>query len=92
MLGNYRVAAQLASRVVLSSTELVSYLAQSVQGLVSSSMTGSHSSSPGRVVSSRPALGPTQPPVHSVPGVLSRWVKRQGRGSDHSPPTSAKVS
>jgi hypothetical protein len=28
---------------------------------------------------SRTALGPTQPPIHSVPGVLSLGVKRPGR-------------
>jgi hypothetical protein len=49
-------------------------------------------SSPGRVknfhfsMSSRPALGSTQPPVQWVPG-----VKRPGREADHSPPTSAEV-
>jgi hypothetical protein len=36
--------------------------------------------------SSRPALGPTQPPIQSVPAVLS-----PGRGAYHSPPASAEV-
>jgi hypothetical protein len=41
---------------------------------------------------SRPALGPTQPPVHWVPGVLSPGVKaRPGRDADHSLPSSAEV-
>ena len=31
---------------------------------------------------SRPALGPTQPPVKRVLG-LSRWKVRPGRGADH---------
>jgi hypothetical protein len=39
-----------------------------------------------------PALGPTQPPVQWVPGVLSPGVKaRPGRDADHSPPSSAEV-
>jgi hypothetical protein len=33
--------------------------------------------------SSRPALGFTEPPI--------KWVKRQGREADHSPPTRAEV-
>jgi hypothetical protein len=33
--------------------------------------------------SSRPPLGPTQPPV--------QWVKRPGRGADHRTPSSAEV-
>jgi hypothetical protein len=37
-------------------------------------------------VSSRPALGFTQPPFQWVPG-----VKRLGRKADHSPQTSAEV-
>jgi hypothetical protein len=55
------------------------------------------SSSPGRVknflfsTSSRPALGSTQPPIQRIPGDLSPRVKRLGRETDHSPPTSAKV-
>jgi hypothetical protein len=41
---------------------------------------------------SRPALGPTQPTVQWVPGVLSPGVKaRPGRDADHSPPSSAEV-
>jgi hypothetical protein len=40
---------------------------------------------------SRTALGPTQPPIHWVPGALSLVVKRPGREADHSPPSSAEV-
>ena len=39
---------------------------------------------------SRPALGPTQPPIQWVPG-LTPGVKRRGRGVDHPPPTRADV-
>jgi hypothetical protein len=41
--------------------------------------------------SSRPALGPIQPPVQWVPGALSLGVKRPGHEADHSPPSSAEV-
>ena len=39
---------------------------------------------------SRPALGPTQPPVQWVPG-LSRGKKRPGRDAGPSPPSNAMV-
>jgi hypothetical protein len=40
----------------------------------------------------RSALGPTQPPVQWVPGVLFPGVKaRPGCDADHSPPSSAEV-
>jgi len=39
---------------------------------------------------SRPALGPTQPPVQWVPG-LSRGKERPGRDADPSPSSSAVV-
>jgi hypothetical protein len=41
--------------------------------------------------SSRPALGPTQPPTEWVPGALSLGIKRPGREDDHSSPSSAEV-
>jgi hypothetical protein len=37
-----------------------------------------------------PALGPTQPPVQSVPG-LNGGKERPGRDADTSPPSSAVV-
>jgi hypothetical protein len=42
---------------------------------------------------SRPALGPTQPPIRSVPGALppGGGAKRLGREADHSPPSSGEV-
>ena len=39
---------------------------------------------------SRPALGPTQPPVQWVP-ILSRGKMRPGHAADHSSPSSAAV-
>jgi hypothetical protein len=41
---------------------------------------------------SRPALGPTQPPVQWVlGGPFSGGKARTGRDADHSPPSSAEV-
>jgi hypothetical protein len=54
-------------------------------------------SSPGRVsncffsASTRPTLGPNQPPIQCAPGALSPREKRPEREADHSPPTSAEV-
>jgi hypothetical protein len=42
-------------------------------------------------IASRPALGPTQPPIQWILGAVSPWVKRPGREADHSPPPSATV-
>jgi hypothetical protein len=41
--------------------------------------------------SSRPALGPTHPPIQWVPGALSPRIKRPGRKPDHSPPTITEI-
>jgi hypothetical protein len=43
------------------------------------------------LIQSRPALGPTQPPIQWVPGVLYPGVNRPGREADHSPPSSTEV-
>jgi hypothetical protein len=42
-------------------------------------------------ITSGPALGPTQPPIHWEPGDLSPGIKRQGRAADHSPSSNAEV-
>jgi hypothetical protein len=42
-------------------------------------------------MSSRPALGFTQTPAQFLPDALSQEVKRQGRETDHLPPTSGEV-
>jgi hypothetical protein len=39
---------------------------------------------------SRPAVGPTQPPIQYVPGFLS-GVKRPGREVGHTSPSGAEV-
>jgi hypothetical protein len=43
------------------------------------------------ITTSRPALGPTQPPIKWVPGALSLAVKRPGREAAHSPASSSEV-
>jgi hypothetical protein len=40
---------------------------------------------------SRPALGPTQPPIQWVPGALSPGLKWQEREADRSLPSNAEV-
>jgi hypothetical protein len=40
---------------------------------------------------SRTVLGPTQPPIQWVPGVLSLGVKWRWREADHCPSSSAEV-
>jgi len=40
---------------------------------------------------SRPALGPTQPPIQWVPGSLSLGKQRPGHEADHSPPSYAEI-
>jgi hypothetical protein len=40
---------------------------------------------------SRPALGPTHPPIQLVSGDFNPGVKRPGREAHHSPPSSVDV-
>jgi hypothetical protein len=42
-------------------------------------------------IASRPALGPTQPPIQWVQGALSPGIKWPGHEVDHSPTSSAEV-
>jgi len=41
---------------------------------------------------SRPALGPTQPPIQWILETISPGVKRPESEGDHSPPSSAEVN
>jgi hypothetical protein len=41
---------------------------------------------------SKSPLGPSQPPIKRVPGVVSPGVKRPGREADYSPPSTAEVN
>jgi hypothetical protein len=41
---------------------------------------------------SRPALGPTHPPIQWVPGALSPGIKRPGSEAEHSPFSSAEAN
>jgi len=43
------------------------------------------------VAASRPALGPTQPPIQWVSRAITPGVKRPGREADHTPPSNAEV-
>jgi hypothetical protein len=42
-------------------------------------------------MASRPALGPTKPPIQWMPGTLSPEIKRPGLQDNHLPPSSAEV-
>jgi hypothetical protein len=43
------------------------------------------------IAMSRPALGPTDPPIQWVPGLFTTAIKRTGREADRSPPSSGEV-
>jgi hypothetical protein len=43
------------------------------------------------VFASRPALGPTQPPIRWVPKARSSGVKQPGREANHLPPYSSEL-
>jgi hypothetical protein len=43
------------------------------------------------VTASRPALGPTQPPIQWVPGALSPGIKWPEREANYSPPSTTAV-
>ena len=67
-------------------------IAQSLQRLTTGWTVRGSNAGGGRDFShlSRPALGPTQPPVKWIPG-LSRGKERPERAADPSPPSSAVV-
>jgi len=41
---------------------------------------------------SRPALGPTQPPIQWVTGTISLGIRQPGNEADHSPPPNANIT
>jgi hypothetical protein len=74
------------------------WVAQAVQCLSTGWTTGRYRFDPRRgqrifplASVSRPTLGPTQPPVQWVPGVLSPGLKRPECDADHSPSSNAEV-
>jgi hypothetical protein len=80
----------------LSSSKMRVRTGDSAVGIATGWRQRGRSSSPGRVknflfsTSTRLVLGPTQPPIQPIPGVLSPEVKRPEREEDSSP-TSAEV-
>jgi hypothetical protein len=42
-------------------------------------------------IKSKPALGPTRPPIQWIQGAVSREVKLQGREAERSPPINAEI-
>jgi hypothetical protein len=100
-LGWYRRPVVAAEPSVLSLTPLriikikilnTDELSRSISKLLSITI-GEIKYSPGVLfsTSSRPVLGPTQPPIQWVPGTLSPGVKRPRREANNSPPTSNEV-
>jgi hypothetical protein len=89
-----------ASRLVYCSSFAVSVTVKEVVAIVQSVQhrQDDQGSIPGRgkrffySTASRPALGPTQPPVQSEIEAFSQRVKRPGHEADHSLPYSAEVN
>jgi hypothetical protein len=82
-------------RIILNCLTILSW--DSSVGIAVGCGLDSQGSIPGRgkiflfSTASRPALGPTQPPIQWVPGVISLGVKQPGHEADYLAPSSAEV-